>query len=106
MSAENPVFERYQALVSTAEHHAYLTSAGELLNTDKTIELVTEVLNAYQAGLSQQQIIEAIAEGEIRGVRLFQNLTQVNDPQYWQDVRQEAEAYWSKRYDPNASEDW
>ena len=106
MSAETPIFARYQSLMSRAEQHAYLTSAGELLNTDATIELVAEALSAYQIGLTHEQIASAIAEGETRGVTKYHNLTQVDDPQYWQEVRQEAEAHWARRYDQQAREDW
>ena len=31
---------------------------------------------------------------------------QTHDETYWEAVRREAEAFWDRRYDPDAPEDW
>ena len=105
MSAENPQFQHYQALVQAAEKHSLLACQGELGIDDTVVELVQSALDALAAGVSREEITRALQEGEERGVTLYFNLRQINDRDYWRTVRQEAERHWEHRYNPNASED-
>ncbi len=97
MATETPRFNLYQSVVTEAEKHTLLGLQGELVTTDATIELVLAALAAFEGGLTRDDLITALIEGEAQGVTLYTNLQSRNDPEYWRAVRQEAEAFWAKR---------
>lgn len=97
---------QYQSLLAEAERHTVIVQAGELLTTDATVELVMAAINAFSLGLTVEEISAAINEGEKQGVILSENLHSGNDPEYWKAVQAEAQAFWERRYSPDAPEDW
>ena len=97
MSAENSHFTRYQAVVEEAQKHTYAGLKDELITTDATIQLVLAALTAFEHGLSREEIITALIEGEAQGLTLYHNMQAVPDRHYWQEVKAEAERYWSAR---------
>lgn len=106
MSTENPRFAAYQTVVEQAEQHTLVAQTGELLTTDITVQLMLAVVNAFETGVSREELARAVEEGQERGAVLYHNLQSRNDAAYWRAVRHEAEAFWAKRYDPDAPEDW
>lgn len=97
MPAETPHFDRYNTLVKQAEQHTLIALQGELLTSDATIELVLAALTAVEHGISRDEVVTALIEGEVQGVTLFNNLQTRNDPAYWEAVKEEAERYWAMR---------
>jgi hypothetical protein len=96
----------YQSVVKHAENHTFAAYNGGLTTTDETIELVHAALTALEGGLTHDDITDALHEGEGRGQVLYRNCQSVPDRAYWEAVRDEAEAFWANRYNPNAKEDW
>lgn len=97
MSSETPLFASYQAVVEQAQEHTLIGLQGELTTTDATIQLILAAIKAFQNGVSQDEIVTALIEGEVRGVNLYSNLRTRNDRDYWREVQAEAEAFWAKR---------
>jgi len=58
-------------------------------------ELWDELLDAPKTMLDQELLHEAREYAQ-----------QKYDETYWEAVRREAEAFWDRRYDPDAPEDW
>ena len=77
MSTENPPFTIYQALVEEAQNHTYTGLMGELLTTDATLQLVLAALTAFEGGLSREEIVTALIEGEAQGITLYKNMQAV-----------------------------
>jgi len=104
MSAESPRFNLYSKIVREAHDHAYRLG-GDPEIIDRVVPgLVTSALDAYDAGLSREEVVKAIEEG------LGQGELQCADPvltaDYWSEVQTEMETFWANRYDANRSEDW
>lgn len=104
MSAEAPKQDHYLEVIHESENHTVLSLQGELPVSDATIQLVLVAISAFDAGLSQDEIVTALIEGEARGVTLYSNLSAVNDLNYWKAVRAEAEAFWAERYNRDSLE--
>jgi len=106
MLIESPRASLYQSVVDKAEKHTFAAYNGDLTTTDATIELVHTALTASEGGLTRDEIADALHEGEGRGQVLYRNCQSVPDRAYWEAIRDEAEAFWENRYNPNAKEDW
>ncbi len=87
MSAESPHFTLYSRIVREAHEHAHRLG-GDPEIIDRVVPgLVTSVLDAYEAGLSREEIAQAVGEG------LGQGELQCADPSltadYWEAVKAE-----------------
>lgn len=106
MSAESPIFDAYRDLVTQARNYAFLSRVDDQFEVD-TEPLITAVQVAHEVGLNQEAIMAAIREGELKGtLEIVEPNEQIETAEYWDEVRAEAEAFWAKRYDPDAAEDW
>jgi hypothetical protein len=104
MAAETPHFTLSSRIVREAHEHAHRLG-GDPEIIDRIVPgLVSSVLDAYDAGLSREEIVGAVEEG------LGQGELQCADPSltadYWTTIRAEAEAHSTRRYDPQAKEGW
>lgn len=68
MSSKSPPTTRYQAVVRAAQQHTVAGLIDELITTDATIQQVLVALEAFTAGLSREEIIIALIEGEAQGM--------------------------------------
>lgn len=104
MSVEIPYFTLYETIVREAHEHAHRLG-GDPEIVDRVVPgLVSSVLEAYEAGLSREGIVQAVEKGLHQGE--LQCADQSLTADYWEAVRAEAEAYSARRYDPQAKEDW
>ena len=87
MSAENPHFTLYSRIVREAHEHAHRLG-GDPAITDRIVPgLVTSVLDAYEAGLSREDVIRAVGEGLHQGE--LQCADQSLTADHWEEVKAE-----------------
>jgi len=89
MAAERPQVNLHARIIREAHEHAYRLG-GDPEIIDRVVPgLVSSVLDAYEAGLSRQEIVEAVEEGLHQGE--LQCADQSLTADYWEVVRAEVE---------------
>ncbi len=107
MSTEHPRYSLYAAVVEQAENLTFQTMSGEVGESNPLAQLVIVAINAFAGGLTRESIRQAVEDGTEQGAVLYHNVqTGGHDLAYWRAVRAEAQAFWDKRYDPDAKEEW
>lgn len=103
---QKSVAEAVQDFVFLARLHTTTADLDLLMMAGATNELITVVLNAYDAGVDRKNLQTVIADGIQQGKpQTTINTQPFYDATYGQAVYQEAEEFWAKRYDPDASDE-
>lgn len=112
MPNENPKLSAYLQLVQAAEtRECWQTADGQIIR-GIAARLVSAQFAALDAGLTAAEMRAAVQIGEQRSQPQSELPSDFNpfEPSYtlayWASVYREIEAFWERRYDPDATEDW
>ncbi len=98
MSAEVPRFESYQSLVWKTEDLTIANCRNQEIDDFSLLRCIMAALQAYEDGVSQEAIAEAVQEGMTGGKTLYQNTQTGGETiDYWRCVRADARAFWDRR---------
>ena len=87
MSAESPRFTLHARIVREAYEHAYRLGGDPEIIDRLVPGLVISVLDAYEAGLSREDVVKAVEEGLHQGELQCADRSLTAD--YWEEVKAE-----------------
>jgi hypothetical protein len=90
MSVENPQYQnQLENLIRSSHRFAYRMGGDPEILDDYATKLLNSVLEAYEAGLPKSEIDAAVQMGFRQGELQLADTSLT--PDYWQDIRNEAE---------------